>query len=111
MMNQIARQPLRRPTLHGLVALFGLSAGGCSGYGEVGPAAYDYATALYSISNRQAADKLDDVCDQLSASQSAGELAEHEAEWLMGIVDEARTGDWEAASSHSRRMMEDQAKR
>jgi hypothetical protein len=110
-MNHVARRHDRRLTITGFLALLGIPAAGCAGYGDVSPAAYDYATALYAISNRQAADKLDAVTNQLAAAQAAGELAEHETEWLTDIVDEARAGDWQSANQHSRRMMEDQAER
>ena len=80
---------------------------GC-GYGEVSPAAYAYAKALYGVANRQAADRLDAVDEQIAAAEEAGELSPREAGWLGDIVDEARDGDWKDAAAAARRMMEDQ---
>ena len=82
---------------------------GC-GYGEVSPATYQYAKALYSICNRRAESQLDQAGEQIEAARSRGELSEQEAKWLKQILDDAAEGDWEAATKAARRMMEDQVK-
>jgi hypothetical protein len=87
-----------------------LLAAGCGGYGEVSPAAYDFATALYSISNGRAADRLDEVNTLIEAARTRGELTANEASWLIAIVSDARSGDWAAAAKQSRRMIADQVK-
>ena len=80
---------------------------GC-GYGEISPLAYDYSMALYSITNRRAADRLDGVEEQIHASHAEGKLTDPEQRWLQAIIDDARNGDWAAASRATRRLMEDQ---
>lgn len=84
---------------------------GCSGYGEVSPTAYEYAKALYAISNRQANQKLDPVAKQIEQAESAGEITGREATWLHDIVEDCRQNEWQAASKAARRMMEDQVAR
>ena len=90
------------------LSLAGLLSAGCGGYGQLSPTAYEYAKALYSITNRQASDALDPVSDQIADSLSAGELSPSEAEWLTELIDDSRTGDWQAANQAARKMMEDQ---
>jgi hypothetical protein len=80
---------------------------GC-GYGSVSKTAYDHATALYSIANRRAEDKLGQISEQIATARTRGELSEQEATWLEAIVDDARQGRWDAALDASRAMMEDQ---
>lgn len=81
---------------------------GCGGYGEVSPAAYDCATALYAVCNRKAADKLAVVTEHIQRARAAGELSEQEVGWLEAIVRDAGQGDWESAARACRTMMEDQ---
>ena len=83
---------------------------GCGGYGEVSSGAYEYAKALYSISNRRASDRLDQVSDQIQSARESGELSEQEAGWLNDIVSDARARQWESASRASRRMLQDQVR-
>lgn len=85
-----------------------VTASGCGRYGNVNAAAYDSATALYSISNRKAEDKLPVMIEQIHAAKTAGDLSQQEAEWLEEIVGDARDGNWESAANASRRMMEEQ---
>ena len=92
-----------------LISLLMLIAG-CGGYGEVSQPAYDFSKALYSIANRKAADKLDPVCEQITAACTAGELTEQEAGWLLQIATEAREGQWKSAMHKARRIMEDQVR-
>lgn len=84
-------------------------ASGC-GYGEVSPAAYDYAMAVYSITNRQDKERLDQITAQIQSSQEGGELSEKEAGWLNDMIQDARDGRWKSASHAARKMMEDQVK-
>jgi len=80
---------------------------GC-GYGEVSPAAHEYAQALYTLSNRQSADRIDEVAAKITAAASAGEVTSREADWLNDICDQCRNGDWADAQQAARSMMEDQ---
>jgi hypothetical protein len=93
----------------GLLALSLAVTPGC-GYGSVSPLAYDYAKALYSISNRQAADQLEGVQQQIATAHQNGELSEQEAEWLIAILQDAQAAEWKAASRAARRMLEDQVR-
>ncbi|REJ91520.1 MAG: hypothetical protein DWQ34_14655 [Planctomycetota bacterium] len=81
---------------------------GCGGYGDISPHGYEYATALYSICNRRDEARLESFSQQLIAAREAGELPEHEAEWMEEIIDLARNGEWEDAARKSRRILMDQ---
>jgi hypothetical protein len=98
---------VRATTAIGALALLLLAVPGC-GYGTVSDAAYDHATALYSIANRRADEKLDQFVGQLESARNSGALSDQEAAWLEEIVDDARQGRWDAALKASRAMMEDQ---
>ena len=94
-----------------LVVLLELGlAGGC-GYGDVSPATYQYAKALYNITNRKLADRLPAVEQQIAVSREAGDVLPHEADWLPAIIDTAKNKRWEKAMRAARRMMEDQIER
>lgn len=90
-----------------LLFVGGILVAGC-GYGEVSPNTYQYAQALYGLTNKRAEAKLDPVSAQIESARAAGELPDREAEWLQAIVADARRGDWQAANAAARRMMEDQ---
>ncbi|MEQ8847967.1 hypothetical protein [Botrimarina sp.] len=83
---------------------------GC-GYGPVSPTGYEYAKAVYSLSNRQSADRVEEVRGRIEAAREAGELPPHEAEWLEDICDDCGAGRWDKAQAAARRMMEDQVSR
>ncbi|WP_425399599.1 hypothetical protein [Aeoliella sp.] len=86
-----------------------LLAPGC-GYGEVSTKAYEYSKALYSITNRQAEGKLDEVTAQIAQAADDGQLSDAEAGMLQAIVDKAVSGDWKAANRDARALMEAQVK-
>jgi hypothetical protein len=92
----------------GAAALGSILITGCAGYGKVSPATYQYAKALYSISNRRAEHKLDDVDAKIEAARGEGLVSDREAQWLSAIVADARAGEWETANRAARRMLEDQ---
>lgn len=100
-------KPQRRLLPIGLAALMTIA--GC-GYGPVSPTAYQYSKALYSLSNRQAADRIDGVQTQIEQAREAGELPPHEAGWLTDICDHCRAARWDEAQAAARRMMEDQVR-
>lgn len=83
---------------------------GC-GYGEVSPTTYGYAKALYTLSNTQAADRIDKVANKIAAAVAAGEVTQREAGWLNDICDQCRSGDWAGAQQAAKRMMRDQIER
>ena len=81
---------------------------GCSDYQGISPTAYQYAKALYSVTNRQRTEKLERVSDLITESQQQGEITAQEAQWLEGIIADAREGEWQTAQREARRMMDDQ---
>jgi hypothetical protein len=94
--------------LSALLAFVVTSTAGCGSYGEISPAAYDYATALYSISNQKAKDKLVGIGEQIKTARESGDLSQQEAEWLEAILSDSCNGKWESAVKACRAMMEDQ---
>ena len=81
---------------------------GCSDYQGISPTAYQYAKALYSVTNRQRTEKLERVSDLITESQQQGEITTQEAQWLGAIIDDAHEGEWQTAQREARRMMDDQ---
>ena len=80
---------------------------GC-GYPEVGPKAYEISKALYSVCNLKRQDDLDRISEAISRAASNSELSESESGWLMAIVEQARSGEWEAAAEEARSILQDQ---
>ena len=70
--------------LAAIAAIALLTLNGC-GYGPISSTGYEYAQALYSLSNRQSADRVDAVQAQIDAVAQSGELPSQEAEWLLDI--------------------------
>ena len=101
---------IRIPVLIGVAVLLVL--GGLfyfnRGYGEVSPKTYEYATALFSICNRKDEARLEKISEMINESVASEEVSETEAGWLLAIVDEAKSGEWESALEDSRNLMEDQ---
>lgn len=81
---------------------------GCGGYDSVSPVAYQYAKALVSISNRQAAKQLPALQEQLQRSHEAGELSDRELKWLSTMVADAESGRWTETEAAARQLMMDQ---
>ena len=81
---------------------------GCSYYQGISPTAYQYAKALYSVTNRRRSEKLYQVSGLIAASQQEGQITEQEVEWLERIIEDARNGDWQTAQKVARQMMSDQ---
>lgn len=102
---------LRSRWQHGLVLLTALALIGGCGSRDVSPLAYEYAKALYSVTNRQDRDGLERIQAQLQQRQSDGSLSAAESDWLNKIVSAAASGDWEAANQAARQVMEDQVER
>lgn len=90
-----------------LLALASVTMCGC-GYGPVSPCAYECASALYSICNRMANDKLATVAEHIQQAKSDGRLSQQEAAWLEAIVSDAGDGDWQSACNACRAIMKDQ---
>ena len=96
-------------TLAAIAVVILLIPSGC-GYGTVSRTGYEYAKALYSLSNRQSADRVNAAQAQIDAAADSGELSAQEAEWLRNICEQCRNGNWKSAQSNARRMMTDQVK-
>lgn len=77
---------------------------GC-GARPVSKTGYEYAKALYSVANRQAAGKIDPVQQQIARAEQSGELPAGEAERLLGLCQQCRDGDWASAQAGARTMM------
>lgn len=84
---------------------------GCQQYGDVSPAAYELATALYSIANRADANRLPQVKQLVVENHQSGKLSATEQAWLLEIVDVAEQGDWEVAMKSARTMLDEQVTR
>jgi len=106
----MAERDYRIPTaiVIGCVVVLGLLIFLTRGYGEMSPKGYEYATALYSICNRKDEPRLTELEKLVTTSLDQSELVEAEARWLLDIAKQARSGDWDAALSETRRLMEDQ---
>ena len=106
----IGRIDISRFTVLLLVLLL-IALAGCSDYQGISPTAYQYAKALYNVTNRKRSEKLDDVNDLITSSKREGTITTQEADWLLEIVDDARKGNWETAQKTSRQMMRDQVQK
>ena len=81
---------------------------GCSDYQGISPTAYQYAKALYGVTNRKRSEKLNEVNNLITSSEQEGTITSEEADWLLGVIDDARQGNWETAQQTARKMMRDQ---
>lgn len=79
-------------------------------YGEVSGKTYEIASAMYSVSNRQDASKLVSIAELVKSAESQSDVTTAEADFLRGILQLAEKGDWKAATTEARRLMEDQVK-
>lgn len=78
---------------------------------RIGEEAYEYATALHSICDREDAQRLE-TFDQLLGEASESELiSRQEFNVMDSIASLARRGKWEAARRKSRQLLEDQVER
>ena len=84
---------------------------GCSDYQGISPTAYQYAKALYSVTNRKRSEKLDELNELITSSTREGTITTQEADWLLGVIDDAREGNWEMAQKTAIQMMHDQVQR
>jgi hypothetical protein len=84
---------------------------GCGGFDRVGPAAYALAQALYQVASRRDASRLAVARSQLEADLRGERVTQREAAWLEAILVDAERGDWAAARTASRKLMEAQVVR
>ncbi|MDZ4657949.1 MAG: hypothetical protein SH868_10275 [Bythopirellula sp.] len=83
---------------------------GRRGYGEVSDKTYEIASAMYSVCNRQDATKLASIGELVKSAESESNVTTAEADFLREILQLAEQGDWAAATTEARRLMEDQVK-
>lgn len=81
------------------------------GYPPVSDNAYQYATAMISICNREDETRLKILADKITAAESSGELSAQESRMLLKIVRTAERGNWQKSESDVRRLMADQTTR
>ena len=72
------------------------------------PATYQFAKALYAVTNRRAEERLPGVKAELHAALEQGRVPHREHQWLAAIIAQAEEGEWKAANRACRQMMEDQ---
>lgn len=77
------------------------------GYGKVSEQAYEFSKALYSACLNRNDEHLGKV-ERLLAETGNDSLSAKERQWLEGICQRARAGQWEVAARYARRMMDDQ---
>ncbi|MBI1310345.1 hypothetical protein GC176_03485 [bacterium] len=92
-----------------VAAILATGMNGC-GYPEVSQKTYDVANALFAASNRRSAEHIEKAAVLVSELQAAGEITEREAGWLLEIVEQARSGDWDGAATEARTLIADQVK-
>ncbi len=90
-----------------LFMLGAISISGC-GYAKVGPKAYECSMALYSVCNRRDESRLNTIAELVETSFEEDELTATEAKYLNAIIDKARKGEWEQATSDARSLLKDQ---
>lgn len=106
------RFALRRRARHviGFMAaamVLGLSVAGC-GYGKISPTTYEFAKALYAVTNRQGSAQLVVVDQQIRTATAQGQISAQESDWLLAIVAQAQSGNWQRANRAARTMLQDQ---
>jgi hypothetical protein len=106
-MDRCKQHASRDRMIRALVALCAICAG--CGYGEVSPAAYGYAEAVYAVASRRAVDRVDDLQTRLDRAQAEGQLSDREAGWLRELVGDCRAERWTEAQHGARRLIESQA--
>jgi len=80
---------------------------GC-GYGTLSHSGYQHAQALYAICNRQDETALNKFSQRVAEMQNDNSLQDEEANWLNSIIEQARSGEWQAAQLETRELMESQ---
>lgn len=84
---------------------------GCQQYGSVSPQAWEIATAIYAVSNRQDAARLPAVDAVISEAFTAQQISESEQQALRQMLKDAEAGRWQKAMDDARTMLEEQVKK
>lgn len=91
-----------------LTSLLAILVAGCSRV-ELGPEAYELATALDRVLEKQDVAQLQLAEDMIQTRHQAGGLSATEAQQLQALVALAKTSDWTGARAKLRRVLADQA--
>jgi hypothetical protein len=75
-------------------------------YPPVSPAAYRCTTALYTVCNQRASQRLPKIVEVVQQTHARGELQPSERAWLLAIIEAADAGDWQAAAAECRELLE-----
>ena len=104
-MNFTQTPMLQRSYAFGLVAIFiSIFMFGC-GYPKVSTQSYEYAKAIYGLTNRKDQSRIDLLREQISQAASQSEITQSEVEMLNDILDDAAAGNWKSASQSARSLM------
>lgn len=101
-----------QPTIIAVVAAICLAVGIYwwmnRGYGEVSDHGFDIAMTLMSVCNLENESRLHKVINEIEQSAADKKLPRADASALLGIANKAKRGNWAAANSSIRRLMDDQ---
>lgn len=83
------------------------------GYGKVSRESYDMATAIYGACLAKSEPRVEKVEQLILASDGSANdpMTKQERQWLIGIIQKAKNGNWDSAANSARRIMEDQIER
>lgn len=93
-----------------LLAVLALLSGGCGGYPEVSPRAFELAKLLDNACNVRKADQLEEFRQLVDQATTDQEITSQERGWLLGITETAEAGDWDAAATEARKLLLDQTR-
>lgn len=91
-----------------ITSILSIMVAGCSRL-ELGPEAYELATALDRVLEKQDVAQLQLAEEMIAAQHQTGQLSAAEAEQLQALVALAKARDWTGARSKLRRLLADQA--
>lgn len=77
-----------------------------NGYGKVDQKSYQISQAIYSASLERDLGRVQRVEAKLNAADL--QIPDLERQWLLEIIEDAKSGNWDSAIRMSRRMLKDQ---
>ncbi|MBX3427758.1 MAG: hypothetical protein KF688_18915 [Pirellulales bacterium] len=98
-----------RRILRSVPLVLPLVAAGC-GEPPLSAEGYETATAIYALANREAPEKIDAAAAKIDELVAAGKLSPSEAERLGDMLEDARRGEWAAARTAARKLMQHQVR-
>lgn len=81
-----------------------------SGYGEISSDAYQYARSLYTVCNQKDLQRLEKVEAMIESDHKSQKINDRDHDYLMGLVEMARDGNWAKAQEEIRVLLEAQIK-